>query len=523
MENGEPISERIVTEFSDRNFNGVSPTSLPLSGGNAFKSFAAVSHRKKEAEAELRERPSDSPTAGGAEIPPGELIAPEEWGFAACPDGAPGTPSRSDICLAGGFLNNSVYELTYRAAASPVMGLGYLTSRDFVSFLRYAESDDAGIPNPLAGINRALCLGISSSGMYMRDFLYQGFNEDESGRRVCDGAYVHVAGAQKLYLNYRFAQPNPFTQQHRERYVPDTNFPRAYAIRPNPLDGPPDGILKRPATDPKLIHSDTANEYYQFRASLLGTDDDGREDRPESPNVRRYLFASLQHGGFKDDPGGYGIANRQCQNRTNPLHPGVFMRALVVALDNWVKHGTAPPPSRIPQIADGSLVAPAKVEFPQILGVAYRGIVNESAERDFGPRVAANRGVVDVLLPRVIRPHKVLVPQVDTLGNDLGGIRHPMLQVPLATYAGWNLRRPEFRGDDLCDLLGSMIPLERSKADREWKGDPRPALRELYRDRGDYLARVEAAAMALRDQGLMLDEDVARIITEASAVTAFDD
>ncbi|WP_435753339.1 alpha/beta hydrolase domain-containing protein, partial [Salmonella enterica] len=66
-----------------------------------------------------------------------------------------------------------------------------------------------------------LCQGISSSGMYMRDFLYQGFNEDEQGKRVCDGTHIHVAGVQKLFLNYRFAQPNPFTQQHRERYVPD--------------------------------------------------------------------------------------------------------------------------------------------------------------------------------------------------------------------------------------------------------------------------------------------------------------
>ena len=48
------------------------------------------------------------------------------------------------------------------------MGLGYVTSRDFVSFLRNAVADDAGNPNPAAGVDTALCVGISSSGMYSR-------------------------------------------------------------------------------------------------------------------------------------------------------------------------------------------------------------------------------------------------------------------------------------------------------------------------------------------------------------------
>jgi len=83
--------------------------------------------------------------------------------------------------------------------------------------------------------------------------------------------FIDIPGVQKLFLNYRFAQPNPFTVQHRERYVPDTNFPRTYAVRHNPLFGPGDrdsddddddrgggrhreeldGILKRPSTDPR--------------------------------------------------------------------------------------------------------------------------------------------------------------------------------------------------------------------------------------------------------------------------------
>jgi hypothetical protein len=75
-----------------------------------------------------------------------------------------------------------VYDLRYRATNSPVMGLGYLTTRDFVSYLKNGQHDEAGQPNPVAGLHTALCIGISSSGMYFRDYLDQGFNEDESGR-----------------------------------------------------------------------------------------------------------------------------------------------------------------------------------------------------------------------------------------------------------------------------------------------------------------------------------------------------
>src|SRR5262249_43704709 len=157
---------------------------------------------------------------------------------------------------------------------SPVSGLGYATTRDFVSFLLNATSDDMGNPNPVAGLSFALGFGTSSSGIYMRDYLYQGFNEDEGGRQVFAGVMVHASGANKLGLNYRFAQPNPYSTQHQSRYVPGTNFPRHYAVGTNPLNSEDvDGILKRPMTDPKLIHADHSGEYWDFRASLVNTDE----------------------------------------------------------------------------------------------------------------------------------------------------------------------------------------------------------------------------------------------------------
>ncbi len=517
QENGKPITERILTEFSDRNFNGGKPTSLPLSGSSAFKSYPAVSTVKKEAQAQLYVIAGDSPRPSGPGIPSAEPVSDDEWAFADCPDGWPGKPSVEHICLKSGFRNDRNYHLLYRATSSPVMGLGYLTSRDFVSFLKNDEKDDAGNPNPVFGIKTTLCQGISSSGMYLRDYLYHGFNVDEQERQVCDGMHIHVAGVQKLFLNYRFAQPNPFTQQHRERYVPDTNFPRQYAIRLNPLTDTPDGILKRPLTDPKIIHTDTSNEYWQFRASLTGTSEGRTMDLNESPRVRRYLLSSLQHGSFKSDAAHRGIGKRQCEQLSNPVHPGVLLRALVVALDDWVKKNTAPPDTRVPRVADGTLVHASELKLPKIPGLTYEGLYNGSGERNFGPRVRGNSGVIDLLIPETVATHRILVPQVNATGNDIAGIRHPFVEAPAATLLGWNTRTAEFGGPDLCDLLGSMIPLPKTRAEAQSKGDPRPSLEELYGTHEGYVLKVAEAAKKLQDQRLMLPEDVELVIQEAEA------
>jgi hypothetical protein len=512
---GKPITERIFTEFGDRNFNGTTPFTLPLSGGTAFNSYLAVSTDPSTAEAALYEVNSDSPSVGAAAMTQGTPIAQESWSFAHCPDGPPGIPSAGHICLKGGFQNDRNYHLVYRATGSPIMGLGYATSRDFVSFLRNERKDDVGNVNPIAGIQAVLCQGISSSGMYMRDFLYQGFNADEKNRRVCDGVHVHIAGAQKLYLNYRFAQPNPFTQQHRERYVPDINFPRHYAVRPSPLGGEPDGILKRPATDPKVIHSDTSNEYWQFRASLILTDDDGRIDMDESPQVRRYLLSSLQHGSFKGDAPHYGVGNRQCEQRSNSTHPGPLLRALTVALEQWVADGREPPVENIPRIADGTLVTSAQLRLPYIPGLTFKGLYNAAAEKDFGARVQGNAGVVDPVPPVVVKNLTVLVPQVDELGNDRAGIRHPFVSVPIATLLGWNTRRPEFGGPDLCDLIGSTVLLAKTSQDARRTQDARPALHDLYGSHSGYVSQVREAARALIGARLMLPDDADAIAADA--------
>jgi len=178
---------------------------------------------------------------------------------------------------------------------------------------------------------------------------------------------------------------------------------------------------------------------------------------------------------------------------------------------------TAGASRRVPRIGDQTLVDPQALLLPGIPGLEYNQRHNGSGDRDFGPRVRFNRGVVDLLLPEVLAAHKVLVPQVDETGNEIAGIRHPLVEAPTATLLGWNTRTREFGGPDLCDMLGSMIPLPRTEAEAGANGDPRPSLEELYGDHAGYVTKVTDAANKLQKEGLLLPEDVERIVAEAEA------
>src|SRR3712207_7625402 len=50
--------------------------------------------------------------------------------------------------------------------------------------------------------------GMSQTGRFLRDMMYQGFNQDEQGRKALDGVWAEVAGAGRGSFNYRFAQPS---------------------------------------------------------------------------------------------------------------------------------------------------------------------------------------------------------------------------------------------------------------------------------------------------------------------------
>src|SRR5579862_3856301 len=184
------------------------------------------------------------------------------------------------------FRSGALYQLSYRARNPPVAGIGYAATRDWIAFLRYQQSDRYGTANPLGPDGRhkiavALAHGTSQSGRFLRDMLYNGFNETEDLRIVFEGINPHIASA-RLFLNYRFAQPNRiYSIGYGSLGYPDAAFPFAYEKMRDPLSRREDGLLercRRTGTCPKIIQTVSSTEYWQGAHSLNTTDPKGEQD-----------------------------------------------------------------------------------------------------------------------------------------------------------------------------------------------------------------------------------------------------
>jgi hypothetical protein len=414
-----------------------------------------------------------------------------------------------------------IYEFVYEATDPRVLGLGHAATRDFLSFLRYGVEDDDGAPNPLAPRlpSAVYSWGRSNGARAQRDFLYWGFNEDLSGRRVFDGMMAYAAGAAgRLWLNFRFAQPRVSAQQHARHHSREPEFPHTFPVLTDPLTGQTDGLLRRcqeSGTCPKVVNIDGANEYWNKTASLNHTDAFGNDLdlKAIAPDVRLYAIASIQHNTTYDAaPQELG----SCQQLSNPLYNGPVFRALAVAVDRWVSDGVPPPASCVPRRADGTLVPPTELRFPSIPATMYAGWPELPAVQ-VNPQAMNHNAVMDfsVVPPRHVdgKAYTVLVPQVDEDGNEIAGVRLPDLEAPRGTYTGWSLLRPGMGGPDICGQNGQFIPFASTEAERESAGDPRPSLHERYPTPERYLERIAQAADRLVAQGFLLDEDRERIVS----------
>ena len=180
-------------------------------------------------------------------------------------------------------------------------------------------------------------------------------------------------------------------------------------------------------------------------------------------------------------------------------------------MDQWVKDGKEPPPNVYPKIADSTLVPLSKWKFPKIPGVNMPHEVNLAYHLDFGPQWKS--GIISNEPPKVGKAFAVLVPQTDGDGNDLGGVRLPELQAPLATYTGWNLRDPSIgAADRRSSFLGSFLPFARNAADREKSGDTRVSIGERYASREQYMGKFAEAAMKLIQERFLLREDLPAVL-----------
>jgi hypothetical protein len=414
------------------------------------------------------------------------LIPRQDWRFARVENGQV-VSDPNWVWLKGGFKAGMTYQVFYESKNPPVAGLGFAAVRDMASAVKYS-------PDAIVHGRYVYTYGSSQVGRFQREMIHEGFTADDQGRQAIDALFVQTGGTSFGSFNERFAQPNElgsFTQ---------TKFPIRYEVTTDPVTGKRDGLGARvPAgQEPKIFLVDTGSEYWDRGrvAALRHVSMDGQEDLPDPPNVRVYLLAGTQHG-----PGSFPPRDNGGQLRSNPNDYRWAQRALLVALDHWVREGTAPPPSRHPLLADGTLVAHRDIKFPNIPGVQW-------------PVHVPGGYRADVSGPFSTLPF--LVPQVDADGNDVAGIRLPEQAVPLGTYTDWDFRSERIGAPDtLIAMAGSYIPFTKTRAELEKNGDPRRSIEERYGDRTDYLHRVEEAANRLVAERYLLEEDVKPIVEAA--------
>ncbi len=390
-----------------------------------------------------------------------------------------------------------LYEFHYDAKNPKVLGLGLAATRDVISWLRYDPAAIAATGRP---ISHALAIGFSQAGRYLRNHISEGFNRDEQGRKVFDGIHSHIAGIGRIFFNTPFGQPARTGTQHEDHDFPENEFPFSTATLADPLTGRKGSLFRGDGSDPKLIETNTSTEYWQKGASLLHTDPLGKQDVTLPDNSRVYMIAGTQHGGRA---GATTDAGPNINPR-NPHNPMPAVRALLVALDEWVVSGKEPPASRVPTLAAGTLVEPDKTGFPVVPGAVVVKVTNRVTPPG------------DWVHPKPAdKAYRTLVCKVDADGNEAAGVRLPDIAVPLATYSGWNEYKPPYPKGELADRDGSCLPFALDKAARQAAGDPRPSVAERYASGTDYLAKVQAAVTTLMNDRLLLAEDAERYLERA--------
>ena len=445
--------------------------------------------------------PANALTVRDTPTGPRLIVPRSRWRFGREENGHVTDDPRS-VYMASGFQPGKIYEVVYRGRDPVVVGAGLAAVRDMISYLKYD-------PSSIAPVQYGIGYGVSQTGRFIRHFLYQGFNADENGRVSFDGFFVHTAGAGRGSFNHRFAQPSRDAQPYSTFFYPTDVFPFTSPPTRDPLTGKRAGLRDNLAgsDETKVFFVDGGHEYWGRAASLTHTTPDGARDVGFLPTERRYVISSAQHS----SPAGWPLPDSDriagtTAYRGDPLDQRLALRALMSALIDWVTTAKQPPPSRYPTLASRTLVAPRDQKFPRIPNLPVARIPHQVYRMDFGPRW--NQGIIDREPPTLGAPYPIFVSSVDSIGNDVGGIRSVEIAVPLATYYPWLLRTGMPAATDrLVSFRGTFTPLPKTEAARRASGDSRPSIESLYGDKTRFMGRVNEAISSLIAQRFMLPED----------------
>jgi len=448
-------------------------------------------------------------------------IAANDWAFADCAAVPfPGVPSAGHICLRNGFDAALAYELVFTAKDPLVLGVGMAAMRDVNAFFRRANATQG---NPIAGrVNWTVGYGISQSGRYTKNYILLGFNEDEDGRRVWDGADSNIAGAMGQF-NIRFAQPGNIANI----FEPGAEGPLWWESYHDRARGRGvTGLLERcraTHTCPKIFEDFGGAEIWYGRGSVGIAGTTGRDDIRVPDNVRRYYYASTPHGG---GAGGFSPGPQPpaagLMLASNPNPQLETRRALFLHLIDWVSKGRKPPKSVYPRVSDGTLVpATAKaLHWPKIPGAPTPdNVINVLMDYDYGRDFRYNdqSGVMTKVVPPIRQIIPTLAAKLDEDGNEIAGVKSVLLQAPLGTYTSWNpVAAGALRGNE-GNLAAGYIPFAITRAERKAAGDPRLSLEERYGSQEGYNCVVRHSARQEVRKRFLLEEDADRLIAQAAA------
>jgi hypothetical protein len=438
---------------------------------------------------------------------PGTVVPRSDWSFSRREKPGAVVPDPCAVLLAKPLAKPALVSVTFQGGPPQVMGLGQAAVRDFVVHLR--RSDKASPLNARPGdARRIIAYGYSQSARFLRDFIYRGFNADESGRPVFDGVLDTASGAGRGSFNHRYAMPGSAGNSVGSALRAVDLYPFADVPTPDLGRGRREGQLdqaRRDKVQPRIFHILNSSEYWARAGSLLQTTTDGRRALPEASGTRIYAFAGTAHG-----PRRHTLFLEKAMRADYPYNDNqdlfLAMPALLVLMDRWLAEGTVPPPSRAPVLGT-TLVPPSELKFPRIPNVEVPQAPPPVWQMSLGPDYAAGGIIAEP--PRLGSRYSLLVPQVDEDGNELGSWRGLATSVPLGTYTAWNYQdRRLLEGFGmLSGLQGAFIPFPTSKAQREKSGDPRLSVGERYGGIDGYMTAVESAIVRQISAGFLLPEE----------------
>ncbi|WP_394173824.1 alpha/beta hydrolase domain-containing protein [Thalassotalea litorea] len=400
----------------------------------------------------------------------------------------------SDGKIIIGDFQPGIYELVYPTRNPQVSGIGLGIIRDTGEYLKN-EISPYYAPKTMA-------FGVSQTGRFLRQFLYQGFNETELGQLAFDGMLVHTAGAGRGSFNHRFAQPSRDGHRMSAFFYPTDIFPFASEQLRSQITRKKDGLLKRyhEAYYPKIFYTNSGYEYWGRAAGLIHSN--GIYDVKPLKNERIYHLSSAQHFVQSHDDL-ISVGEDENLYRGNPINFFPQLRALLGHLSNWVIDQDTPPASQYPSYSNQTLTNFSHYQLPEWLTIAKPYKPHTAYEVDYGKQFN-EQGIIDNNPPLIMAEIVPPVPKVDSNGNELGGIRHPLITAPIATFLPWSLRFGIFAGNEMVDFRGSVY---------KW---PKERVLKRYPNKQHYLRHISEMTDVSIKEGFVLPRDKSKIKTQAS-------